>query len=168
MLNLLKNAVKPTPNAETNIADAKAVVVRLLSRREYSQYELIQRLRQRGFSDAHSETAVAEAAAAGWQSDERFTLAFVRSRLERLQGPLKIRAELRSRGVEGEALQLALEELAPDWEAMALAFIERHERFHDAPLKARQALQRRGFQGDHAQRAWREWEAIQRERAEAE
>ncbi|MCG8466069.1 MAG: recombination regulator RecX [Xanthomonadales bacterium] len=156
--------MKSTPNAETKHADAKAVVVRLLARREYSQYELIQRLRQRGFSDAESQTVVAEAAAADWQSDERFTLAFVRSRIERLQGPLKIRAELRSRGVEGHALSLALDELAPDWEAMAFAYIERHERFHEAPIKARQALQRRGFQGDHAQRAWRAWEAQQRER----
>jgi len=137
------------------MSSAREVIVRLLARREYSQHELRLRLRQRGFDEQESQQALTAALAAGWQSDERFAEAFVRSRLERGQGPLKIRAELRGRGIDDHLGERVMRRLAPDWSRIARAYLARHARLRDDWIKARQALQRRGFTQEQAARAVR-------------
>lgn len=138
-------------------------IVRCLARREFSQHELMQRLLKRGISEAIAIDALAQASAANWQSDERYAAAFARSRVERRQGPIKIRAELRARGLSDADVAQALTELEADWLELALAFVERNKRYHTEPHKARQALLRRGFSAEQASQAWREWERRQRE-----
>jgi regulatory protein len=84
------------------------------------------------------------------QSDERFAEAYVRSRSERGFGPVRIRAELRERGVESGLIETALEAAEMDWDASAGQ--EREKRFGPQlpqawPERARQArfLEGRGF-----------------------
>ena len=137
--------------------EANNIIVRLLARREYSLYELRQRLQQKGFTEAIADTALEKAVEAGWQSDERYALALIRSRIGRLHGPAKIRAELRQKGVHASMAEQCLQELTPDWEAMALEYISRNSRYHQAPLKARQALHRRGYDSAQINHALREW-----------
>ena len=71
--------------------------MRLLARRDYSQAELAQRLRQRGHEGAVIAAALAECQLQGWQDDLRFARQFVASRYRNGYGPLRISAELRQR-----------------------------------------------------------------------
>ncbi len=86
----------------------------------------------------------------GLQSDRRFTESFIHVREQRGCGPLRIRAELRERGVAVELIDEFVDVNALSWgERLAVA---RRKRFgNDYPRdyreRARQArfLQRRGF-----------------------
>ncbi|WP_299314672.1 regulatory protein RecX [uncultured Halomonas sp.] len=93
--------------------------IRLLARREYSRAELEARLTAKG----HDSAAVAESLDAladeGLQSDARFAESFLRSRILRGQGPLKIRVELSRRGIERELVRSAMAEQEADWFALA-------------------------------------------------
>lgn len=84
--------------------------LRLLARREYSRAELVGRLSAK----AHGMDAIAECldalAEQGLQSDARFAESFLRSRIMRGQGPMKIRQELSQRGIERELIRTVFAE----------------------------------------------------------
>ncbi|WP_290784687.1 regulatory protein RecX [Halomonas sp.] len=88
--------------------------LRLLARREYSRAELVSRLSAK----AHGVDAIAECldalAEQGLQSDARFAESFLRSRIMRGQGPMKIRQELSQRGIERELIHTAFAEAQGD------------------------------------------------------
>jgi regulatory protein len=130
----------------------------LLARREYAELELARKLRSRGFGDDDIEPVIAALKADGLLSDERFTEMLVRSRINRGQGPVRIRAELKERGVDEELAQSFLVEPASVW--MSRAAAARRKRFGpDAPSDrtawARQArfLLQRGFPTELVYRA---------------
>lgn len=85
------------------LAEARRTAFGLLAYREYSAAEMVERLESRGFARHLAERTVQQLAEEGLQSDERFIEVFVRSRIEKGQGPLLLRAELRGRGID-EAL----------------------------------------------------------------
>jgi regulatory protein len=95
--------------------------IRLLARREYSRAELASRLSAKG----HEAAAIAEALDAlveqGLQSDARFAESFLRSRILRGQGPLKIRQELSQRGIDRELIRDAFAEQEGDVDWCVLA-----------------------------------------------
>ena len=80
-------------------AEVRDIAVRYLSRREYAIEELRQKLLQRGVDSGLTEKVVGDLADENLVSDQRFTEMYVRMRIRRLFGPLKIRGELRSRGI---------------------------------------------------------------------
>ena len=131
----------------------------LLGRREHSALELRTKLRARGYAPdvvaATLETMVAE----GWQSDERFTEQFVRSRGERGKGPFRISAELRERGIDDALGDAYLDSNAAHWTVRAREVRER--RFGEQPPatvdeRARQSrfLTSRGFTGAQVRAAF--------------
>ena len=129
---------------------ARDAALRLLARREHSLRELRTKLSSRGYEEAEIGRTLDQLARRDLVSDERFTEAFLRSRLERGQGPLKIRAQLRQRGVAAGLIDAALGEAGVDWNRRAAAV--RSGRFGEAPPAdrnemARQArfLRGRGF-----------------------
>lgn len=61
----------------------------------------------------------------GLQSDARYAEVLIRSRVNRGQGPLKIRADLRQRGLDGEAIEPLLEDYAEQWPDLAQQVVER-------------------------------------------
>lgn len=69
-----------------------------LARREHSRHELLDKLSGR-FDPQALEPILDALQRDGLQSDLRFAEAFVRHRAQRGSGPLKIRQELRQRGV---------------------------------------------------------------------
>ena len=130
----------------------------LLARREHSVKELRLKLAARGYAGGAIERTLKELAERDLQSDEKFTQAFLRSRRERGQGPLKIRAQLIQRGVQAELIATALAEAAVDWHRCAAA--ARRRRFGEAPPEdrnqmAKQArfLRGRGFSAAQVARA---------------
>lgn len=121
-----------TPRAAPRTARTpRARALDALARREMGLVELRRRLAAQGVAPAEAAAVVEGLAAAGLQSDPRFVDAFVRSRLARGQGPLKIRAELAARGVQDAALLAEIDPLAGDWEAWLRRAWEK--RFHGAP-----------------------------------
>ena len=130
----------------------------LLARREHSVKELRIKLATRGHDSGIIEGTLKDLVERDLLSDERFTKAFLRSRLERGQGPLKIRAQLMERGVKAELIESALAEAAVDWDRGAAA--ARRRRFGEAQPEdrnqmARQArfLRGRGFSAAQVARA---------------
>ena len=80
-------------------AEIRDIALRYLSRREYGIEELRRKLVQRGGDPGTCEKVVGDLADTDLVSDQRFTEMYVRMRMRHLFGPLKIRGELRSRGI---------------------------------------------------------------------
>jgi len=139
--------------------------IRLLARREYSRAELAARLAARGHEAAAIAACLDALEEQGLQSDARFAEGFLRSRLLRGQGPLKIRAELERRGIDRELIRAALDEAAAepeaageaDWHALACETLAR--RFSgpgDTPrerARRERFLAGRGFDFDQVRHA---------------
>ncbi len=89
--------------------------MRWLARREHSTDELTRKLRRRGVRDAAIVDVIATLRAENALSDARFAESFVRVRVERGQGPLRIRAELRERGLSDDAVGDVLTATSEEW-----------------------------------------------------
>ncbi len=125
----------------------------LLARREHSLAELRKKLAARAFGPEEIEKALAQLSREGLADETRFIESFVASRIRRGHGPIRIRAELRERGIAGEAAENCLGG-AHDWSAIARDV--RRRRFgpgapRDFRERARQArfLEYRGFTAEH-------------------
>jgi len=126
----------------------------LLARREHARTELGRKLSQRGFSESHVREVLDTLEAENLLSDRRFTDSFVQQRMARGQGPLKIRHELRERGVSADLATQSIDAVRQSWCEQALA--ARHKRFgteqpEDIRERSRQArfLAQRGFEQEH-------------------
>lgn len=135
--------------------DIRRAAMDMLARREQARSELLAKLDRR-FEGQHEliEAEIDKLAAEGLQSDGRLAESFIRARAGRGQGPLKIRAELKGRGVPGDAIDLAFEQCDTDWFELAAAVCRK--RFGesapaDVKEKAKRSrfLQQRGFSFDH-------------------
>lgn len=131
--------------------------IRLLARREHSRLELARKLERKGHDPDDVTEALDTAEAEGLLSDERFAESYARARREKGYGPVRIRAELRERGVAGERAAQGLEALEEDWWSLAEAV--RQKRFgrdkpREAAERARQSrfLQYRGFDAELVRR----------------
>jgi regulatory protein len=139
----------------------RATAMNLLARREHSTQELRDKLLARGFEDDEIMPALQTLSREGLLSDERFTESFIHSRMARGSGPVKIRAELRQRGVADEVIADWLDERDHAWLERAEAV--RCKKFGTAlPVdykeKARQArfLQYRGFSAEQTRHVLRD------------
>ena len=115
--------------------------VRLLAMREHSARELRAKL-ERSFEPPVVEAALEELRRQGLQSDQRFTEQYVHSRRNKGYGPLRIRAELRERGIDEATIDLRLEACEGDWRELMLRVARR--RFGSDPPKDRREMGRRG------------------------
>jgi regulatory protein len=132
----------------------------LLVRREHSRKELARKLITRGLDADEVEAAVDKLAEAGWQDDTRFAESLVRIRTAGGYGPLHIRAELGTHGLDSDAIAEALLTFDGDWLENARELISRRygtATCHDLVLrrKASDLLMRRGFPADIVQAAIR-------------
>lgn len=131
----------------------------LLVRREHSRKELTRKLAARGVEAEQAQAAVDRMTAEGWQNDARFAEQLVRSRANTGYGPIRIRAELGTHGLDREAIQAAMDAYDGDWTENARDLVRR--RFGAAledravQRKAAEWLVRRGFSGDQVRAATR-------------
>jgi len=91
------------------------VAIRLLAVREHCRRELRRKLEKHPFDPDLLEQVLDRLQQSGLQSDERFTEAFVAGRVCKGQGPLRIRAELRERGVGSELIGRYLDRYQEAW-----------------------------------------------------
>lgn len=116
--------------------------LRLLATREHSREELRAKLARGGSVESDAIEAVLDALVReGSQSDQRFAEAWVRSRIERGHGPLRIRNDLLARGIEAGLAERALEAADCDWEAQLRRVHAR--KFGDTPPADERDLARR-------------------------
>jgi regulatory protein len=148
---------KPEPE-DLDEAACKRTAVELLARREHSRLELTRKLAARGYPEAMIVAALDELERSGVLAAGRFIESFIRSRVARGQGPVRIRAELAQRGVAEEQADELLGNQDIDWQEEVRAV--RRKRFGAAPPRdfrerARQArfLQYRGFTPDQVRAA---------------
>nr|WP_298250946.1 regulatory protein RecX [uncultured Halomonas sp.] len=131
--------------------------IRLLARREYSRAELEDRLAAKGHAGEAVAECLDELAEQGLQSDARFAESFLRSRLFRGQGPVKIRLEMARRGLSPEEVKEAFAAGEVDWRALACEALSR--RFSGPGESPRERARRerflagRGFDFDQVRHA---------------
>ncbi len=141
----------------------RGYAMELLARREYAAQELSQKLNSKFDADPMVAQVVAELQADNLQCDTRFAESFVRSRINRGHGPMRIRREIGQRGIGSELLEAAIAHCEPDWFELAREL--RLRRFpvvgDDQKLRARvqRFLSYRGFGYDQINYAMQERDA---------
>lgn len=125
------------------------ICLRLLARREHSRRELLDKLALRGVKREEAEPVISRLAEQNWQNDERYAQAYVRQRVARGYGPLRIAYELQQRGISDVDLD-AEAEAQGGWQQLALHVY--CNKYGDAAamtqqewLKRSRFLQQRGF-----------------------
>lgn len=133
--------------------DAYNVAIKLLTRREHSRLELLQKLQARGFTKTEIETLLDHLAEQNLQSDERFAAAYLAMRKQKGYGPVRIRQELHERGIAAAIINQLLNFQDDSWKDLAEQV--RIKKFgkitpKDFQEKAKQLrfLQYRGFTND--------------------
>jgi regulatory protein len=141
----------------TNPADVRLAAMNLLARREHSRSELCNKLSRRFTDVAMVDEQLSQLATEGLQSDVRFAESYARQRASRGYGPVRLREEMRERGVSENDFATAMEELAIDWRAVAAQVMLKKFGAQDAADlkdKARRIrfMQYRGFTAEHYRR----------------
>lgn len=129
-----------------------AYAIKLLARREYSAYELQNKLKVR-FSDLSRlelETLLHQLQNAGYQSDQRFTEVMLRHKIQQGYGWRYIKQFFQQHAISSPLLKQALAEVQPDWKTLAAAMLAKRKHLKpDEPLEKRMRyLLQRGFNYD--------------------
>jgi regulatory protein len=133
----------------------RQAVLNLLARREYSRYELSQKLQKKHYDTHDIEDTLDDFSRRGWQSDERFIESYVRHRSKAGVGPLKIAHELRRKKVDSAQVERFLNAGEVDWDACIRNVW--CKKFNQVPggfsVKSKQMrfLLQRGFEPDRVQ-----------------
>ena len=98
--------------------DIRIKIMDFLSRREHSSKEIFQKLSPRVESKELLEEEIEKLQADGLLSDERFAESYFQSRKNRGYGPLRIRNELKQRGVGDQIFYPLSNEI--EWSEFAL------------------------------------------------
>ena len=130
-----------------------AVALNMLIRREHSQLELSNKLQLKGFDDAEIKRSINLLVEQKYQSDERFSEAFILMRYNQGKGPVIISSELKKRGIESFDLSIF------DW--FELAKEVREKKFgknlsldYKTQAKQKRFLKSRGFDFDEINKAF--------------
>jgi regulatory protein len=137
-----------------NPADIRLAAMNLLARREHSTRELFRKLTARFGEPELVEEQIQRLTDERLQSDQRFAESFVRQRALRGKGPLRLRQEMRERGISDPDIERALTEADIDWQAVAADVLVKKfgsVKASDLKEKARRNrfMQYRGFGDEH-------------------
>ncbi|MBF8451202.1 regulatory protein RecX [Aeromonas dhakensis] len=146
------------PSFAEQLAAARAYAMRSLARRESAESELARRLRQQGYQEEVIEAVLDYCRGYNWVNDERYGAMAVRAGAAKGHGPLKIRFDLRRKGLDDSQIDAAFEQPELDWFELAFELLERRARVADlADFKLRMKwlkyLLGRGFTQDQARYA---------------
>ncbi len=134
-------------------AEVREIAVGYLSRREYGVEELRQKLLQRGADSEIISGVVSGLADENLVSDQRFTEMYVRMRMRRLFGPMKIRGELRSRGITDFLVNEVMPSEQQAWFDIASQWVKKRcqgELDYAGRAKIYRSLMNRGFTHEQA------------------
>ena len=138
----------------------REVAMDLLSRREHSVFELTRKLKQRDFEADEIDAAIEILQQDNLQSDNRFVESLVNSKINAGFGPIKIRHELRQKGVSDDLVGDYFSGLEVDWQSSMIA--QRVKKFgtgipfeYKEKMKQARFLQNRGFSPESVMRLFR-------------
>ena len=127
--------------------------LKMLMRREHSKLELFQKLQTKGFDVDVVNSSISKLVQQNYQSDDRFSEAFILMRFNQGKGPVKIASELKMRGINTFDLSQF------DWFELAREI--RQRKFGNASsldykevAKQKRFLQSRGFNLDQINQAF--------------
>lgn len=138
----------------------ETICLRLLARREHSRRELLDKLSQRGFRGQEVESVIDDLAERNWQNDERYAESYVRQRIAKGYGPIRIAYELQQRGIAAVDLEAEAENHG-GWLNLALeAYLGKYDDEKSLAAnewaKRSRFLQQRGFSGETIKRLFAE------------
>lgn len=138
--------------------DLHASALRLLTRREHSAYELQQKLIQQGYAEEDIVNEIQFLQEKKWQSDERFTESFVHYRQQQNKGPLRIKQELKQRGIAEHLINKYINDYDEVWFEKAKIVCNKKIKLSELKdikkrAKAYRYLQYAGYTSDHIQAA---------------
>lgn len=131
-------------------AEIRLAAMNLLARREHSRLELVRKLQGRVDDKALLDEALDRLEEDKLLDDERFCEAFVRMRANGGYGPVRVRAELKDKGVRDELISQYMAQHEADWrEQVRRVFEKKYGLNPDTDAKSRAKQQRflaqRGF-----------------------
>ncbi len=161
---MLPSKIPPNPPfskggiTETN---ARQTALRLLARREHSRFELRKKLIEREIALDIIEPLLTQLVTQGVLSDQRFVENYIRARVNKGYGPVRIAAELNQRGITADLIDELLDPHAELW--LEKINSVKHKRFgkiipKDFNERAKQMrfLQYRGFTIEQIQQIFRD------------
>ncbi len=139
--------------------DCHAAAIRLLSWREHSSKELKRKLLERDFDSHLIDNILISLQDDNLQSDDRFAECYVRSKVQKGVGPVRLRRDLREHEIDDEMIHCYLHD--QNWQQLAIEV--RQKRFgHALPLdfeacaKQMRFLQYRGFSAEQINAAMKQ------------
>ncbi len=99
-------------------AEIEEVCLRLLAQREHSQKELLNKLALRGFDRDDALPVIAALAEQGWQDDLRYAENYARFRIQKGYGAIRVRHELKQKGIAAFDLDSIVKKEAGSWMAL--------------------------------------------------
>lgn len=134
----------------TTDSEIRQIALRALARRDHTCLELQNKLQKRGYASALIEESLSRLAEQGLVNDARFAENFIRVRVTKAYGPVRIAAELREKGISEELIAEYLNIEGKEWINHAKQL--RHKRFgvtlprnFTEQAKEMRFLQYRGF-----------------------
>ncbi|BFU61806.1 MULTISPECIES: recombination regulator RecX [Rodentibacter] len=101
-------------------------VINLLARREYSEFELRNKMQEKNFSEEEIENVLAYCQQKNWQNDKRFAENYINARSQRGYGINRIRQELHQlKGITTDVIEETLSETNVDWESVVLTTLRK-------------------------------------------
>ena len=98
--------------------EIKEICLGLLTRREHSQKELLNKLALRGFDRNDAMPVIDELAQQGWQDDLRYAESYARFRIQKGYGPIRVGYELLQNGITAFDLEDIVQKEAGSWMAL--------------------------------------------------
>ena len=137
-----------------NAKELRKAALDLLSRREHTRQEISRKLSTKAEDASVLNDVLNSLQTERLQSDTRFVEAYVHIRFGKGYGPVRIKQELKERGVSVEEIFMALGAAEYDWFALAVQVKNRkfgETKTKEPKVKAQQMrfLQYRGFSSDH-------------------
>lgn len=129
---------------------AKEAAIGYLSRRDHAEKELFKKLKVRGYSEQDVSEAIAFCQDYNWLDDARFAAMLMRNGIAKGWGALRIRQDMKMKGIHDTVVSQTMEETEVDWfeQARAVALRKFGNSEMDTPKeKARRFrfMQYRGF-----------------------
>jgi len=101
---------KPATSKNTSSKSALNTALRILTRRDHSRYELVRKLKQRGFSKEDIDDAVSACENLDYINDERTAKIYIRQLKRKGYGKKRIQLELNKKSLKGARIQHILDE----------------------------------------------------------
>jgi len=130
------------------MADCYVTALRILGYRFNSEAELRRKLLAKSFDDETISETLARLRDEKWLDDERFAAAYVRTRVLKGIGRLRIRRELMAAGIDDDVAERAVREIAAEGEdeRLRVAYEKLARRLGGDRNKIAARLLRQGFE----------------------